>query len=187
LLQAIASCDVDGEENGPSDAGADKHDHDGHLEETKEEEGIERLMLEGVGIWDGPEGFDPIEHAIGERNGTLSGGSTLAAVGAAWWRAIAKPEEYLLLAQRAQIGSRSIPSSMGLPQDQEEEDIDGSRWHGWHQGCNQPREGSIGDIFLGRVRHDDGQRSKIAFLIVNPLEIRSEATQMRKIEGKNDF
>lgn len=63
LGQAIAARGVDGEEDGPSDDTADDAGDDGHLEEAKEEEAIERVVVEDVGVGDGVELFDPAEEA----------------------------------------------------------------------------------------------------------------------------
>ena len=52
---------VNGKENRPSDDSANKHDDDNHSKESKEEVGIERLVLESICIWDLPEGANPIE------------------------------------------------------------------------------------------------------------------------------
>ena len=72
LLLAIAAGDVDGEEDGPGYAGADEHNDHGHLEEAEEEVGIERLVLERVGIGDFPKWGDPVEPPGRERLGSFS-------------------------------------------------------------------------------------------------------------------
>ena len=63
LLFAVTTSDVDWEKDRPGYAGADEHNDDGHLEKSEEEVGIERLVLEGIGIRDFAKRGNPVEPA----------------------------------------------------------------------------------------------------------------------------
>ena len=71
---------------------------------------------------------------------------------------------------------------MGSSQDQENQDVDGSRWHGWSQGCNQPREGSVWHIWLRRVGHDGG--ADPASLTIRCMGKREGRNSAAKTEGE---
>jgi hypothetical protein len=63
LNVASTSSDVDREQDGHGNAGANEHDDHGHAKESKEEVCIQRLVLESIGIWDLPERANPVEPA----------------------------------------------------------------------------------------------------------------------------
>ena len=67
-----AACSVDGEEDGPGDAGPDEHDDYGHAQEAEEEVCVKGLVLEGVGVGDGEEGTEPVEPSCWEGGGAVS-------------------------------------------------------------------------------------------------------------------
>lgn len=66
LLQASAACRIDREEDGPCHETTDKADGRGNLEVSKQEEAIERVVIEDIAVWDLIEGANPVEHAIGK-------------------------------------------------------------------------------------------------------------------------
>jgi hypothetical protein len=72
LLLPITTSDVDWEQDRPGYASADEHNNHGHLEKSEEEVGIERLMLECIGVGDLSERFNPIEPSIWQRLCTFS-------------------------------------------------------------------------------------------------------------------
>lgn len=66
LLQASAASRIDWEENGPSHETTDKTDSHRDLKVSKQEEAIERVVVEDIAVRDLVEGANPIEHAIGK-------------------------------------------------------------------------------------------------------------------------
>lgn len=61
---------------------------------------------------------------------------------------------------------------MRLPQEQEDQDVDGSSWNGWYQGRNQLGDGDVWGVWFWRVGHDgDG-------LILNPIPIQIPGSEM---------
>jgi hypothetical protein len=61
--------------------------------------------------------------------------------------------EYVLFTNSAQVCPRRIPTTLGLAEDQEDEDIDASNDQGGHQGRDQAGQGGTGGGDL--VGHGD--------------------------------
>jgi len=72
LLSSGTTSSIDWEEDGPSDAAADKTDHHKHLHVSQEQVRVNRLVLESIGIGDLPELVKPIEHTIWQCRCSLS-------------------------------------------------------------------------------------------------------------------
>jgi len=66
LLLPVTSSSIDGEKDGPGNAASDEADSDGDLEIAKEEEAIERMVIEDVAIWNLKESPQPVEKALGK-------------------------------------------------------------------------------------------------------------------------
>ena len=66
LLLASAACRIDREEDRPCDETADEADDGRHFEISKQEEAIERVVIEDIAVWNLVESANPVEHAIGK-------------------------------------------------------------------------------------------------------------------------
>ena len=66
LFQASTACRIDREEDGPCHETANKADGHRNFEVPKQEEAIERVMIEDITVRDLIEGAYPVEHAIGK-------------------------------------------------------------------------------------------------------------------------
>ena len=66
LLLASAACRINSEEDGPCHETADEADGHRNLEVPKQEEAIERVVIEDIAVWDLVESANPVEQAIGK-------------------------------------------------------------------------------------------------------------------------
>lgn len=66
LQLASAASRVDGEEDRPCYETADEADGCGDLKVSKQEEAVERMVIENIAVWNLIESADPVEHAIGK-------------------------------------------------------------------------------------------------------------------------
>ena len=66
LLQASTACRVDREEDGPCHETTNKADGHRNFEVSKQEEAIERVVIEDIAVGDLIEGANPVEHTIGK-------------------------------------------------------------------------------------------------------------------------
>ena len=132
LLFASTASNINWEEDRPGNAGAYEHDNHRHLQKSKEEVGIEGLMLENIGVWDFAKGGDPVEPSAWQGLRTLSMG-----VVSKYLFPLVVDRIHLLLAKRTQIGSWSIPSSLRSAQDQEYQKVNTSNKRCWCQSRDQ--------------------------------------------------
>ena len=63
---ALATGEMQGEENGPGDEASDKANVAQDLDEAQEEEAIEGAMVQHHGIGNAKKGHDPVEPAVGQ-------------------------------------------------------------------------------------------------------------------------
>ena len=66
LLQLSAACRIDREKDWPCHETADEADGRRNLEVSKQQEAIERVVVEDIAIWDLVESANPIEHTRGK-------------------------------------------------------------------------------------------------------------------------
>lgn len=133
---AVAASRVDCKKDWPGNQRTKERDSRADTNESQEEVCIERLVLERVGIWDLPEGAEPVEEACWKSWGSLS--VTLLAMCENLC-----DQNYLLLAQGTEIGSWSIETTLGAAQNQEDGEVDKSNQQSWNEGGNETRERSI--------------------------------------------
>lgn len=132
LLSSGTTSSIDWEEDGPSDAAADKTDDHKHLHVSQKQVRVNRLVLKSIGIRDLPELAEPIEHTSWQCRCALSENEDISS-------GYCKLDADLLLAQGAQVGSGSIKSALGSTQDQENSDIDHCNEQSWYEGGHQGR------------------------------------------------
>jgi hypothetical protein len=70
---AASASRVDGEQDGPCENGAEEGDRRADAQVSKEEVGVDGLMLQRVSVGDFEEGADPVEEAGWECRGAFSG------------------------------------------------------------------------------------------------------------------
>lgn len=63
---------IDWEEDGESDTAADQARNHSHLQEAQKQEGIQRVMVEHIGVGEAEEFFEPVGEAIGYGRSTLT-------------------------------------------------------------------------------------------------------------------